>query len=667
MQPETSVRVIHVIFKTHLDVGFTDFAQNVVANYFEHFIPAALDLAEEMRRRGGPERFIWTTGSWLIYEYLKKAPAPQRERMETAIRRGDIVWHALPFTTHTELNDVELFRSGLSLCAELDQRFGRNTIAAKMTDVPGHTRGLVPLLAEAGVRFLHIGVNGASKPPKVPPVFRWQDPDGSEVVVMYHKGYGSLMLVPGLDEAIYFAHTSDNLGPQKPEAVVKTFQKLARQFPGAEVRASTLDAFAAALEKVRGQLPVLKAEIGDTWIHGGGTDPKKVANLRELLRLRSGWLAEGKIQRSDPRYKAFSQYLQLVTEHTWGLDEKTHLADYEAYAADKFQTARSLPNFRKFERSWAEQRQYVDQAVEALAGMELQREAQEALAAIQPQRPELEGWSRVDPYLPYGAGRFTFGFNDQGGMAYLLDRQKKQTWANPDHALGEFAYQTFSAADYERFYRQYNVNKRRTAAWSVDDFTKPGLAAAGAKSALWQPKLERMYTRADVSSERFLLWLSMPSEPVLQYGAPAELFLEVNIPLEEPKISFELQWFDKAACRMPEALWFSFQPRSAGKGQWSIEKLGEWVSPLDVVYDGNRHLHACGKGVRWQSAESGFEIISLDAALVAPGEKRLLEFTNRQPRLSGGMHFLLGDNLWGTNFPMWFGEDARFRFEFNLA
>ena len=27
-----------------------------------------------------------------------------------------------------------------------------------------------------------------------------------------------------------------------------------------------------------------------------------------------------------------------------------------------------------------------------------------------------------------------------------------------------------------------------------------------------------------------------------------------------------------------------------------------------------------------------------------------------------GMHFLLYDNVWGTNFPMWFGEDARFRF-----
>ena len=55
-----------------------------------------------------------------------------------------------------------LFRAGLSFSQELDRRFGVRTTAAKMTDVPGHTLGIVPLLAEAGVRFLHLGVNTAS-------------------------------------------------------------------------------------------------------------------------------------------------------------------------------------------------------------------------------------------------------------------------------------------------------------------------------------------------------------------------------------------------------------------------------------------------------------------------------------------------------------------------
>ena len=65
-EPSTEqVTTIHVISKTHLDIGFTDFARNVVTQYYERFIPQALATAEALRIQGGTERLIWTTGSWL--------------------------------------------------------------------------------------------------------------------------------------------------------------------------------------------------------------------------------------------------------------------------------------------------------------------------------------------------------------------------------------------------------------------------------------------------------------------------------------------------------------------------------------------------------------------------------------------------------------------------
>jgi hypothetical protein len=140
------------------------------------------------------------------------------------------------------------------------------------------------LPTSAGIQFLHIGVNAASTPPAVPPVFVWRAPDGAEIVVMYHKGsYGDLMVVPGLDEAICFAHTGDNLGPQSAADVRAAFARVRQLLPDAEVRASTMDAFAASLLTVRQSLPVVTQEIGDTWIHGVGSDPAKVAQCRELL------------------------------------------------------------------------------------------------------------------------------------------------------------------------------------------------------------------------------------------------------------------------------------------------------------------------------------------------------------------------------------------------
>jgi hypothetical protein len=158
--------------------------------------------------------------------------------MEEGILHGDIAWHALPFTTHTELMDADLFRFGLSLSQELDQRFDRKTIAAKMTDVPGHTRGIVSLLAEAGVEFLHIGVNPGSTVPEVPPLFRWQAPDGKEIVVMYESGYGSAFVIEGIEDSLAFGHTGDNLGPQSSQQVLDVYHDIQKNFPQARFFAS---------------------------------------------------------------------------------------------------------------------------------------------------------------------------------------------------------------------------------------------------------------------------------------------------------------------------------------------------------------------------------------------------------------------------------------------
>jgi len=216
-------KTIHIIFKTHLDVGFTDYARVVVKRYHEQFIPQALTLARKLRERNGEERFVWTTGSWIIYEYLEQAHAAARKAMESAILAGDIVWHGLPFTTHTEMMDRGLFKAGLSLSADLDRRFGKKTIAAKMSDVPGHCREIIPLLAEAGIRFLHLGINPASTPVKVPALFRWQAPDRSEVMVNYVTDYGHPLDMEGFGDRLVFAHTGDNQGPSSMDDVIAQF------------------------------------------------------------------------------------------------------------------------------------------------------------------------------------------------------------------------------------------------------------------------------------------------------------------------------------------------------------------------------------------------------------------------------------------------------------
>jgi hypothetical protein len=108
--------------------------------------------------------------------------------------------------------DASMIAGGIGLSKTLDRRFGKTTTGAKMTDVPGHTRGLIAPLSAQGVKFLDIGVNDASTPAEVPPLFLWKNPSGATLVIMYHHGYGGVVRVPDSDLAIAVVVRDDNSG-----------------------------------------------------------------------------------------------------------------------------------------------------------------------------------------------------------------------------------------------------------------------------------------------------------------------------------------------------------------------------------------------------------------------------------------------------------------------
>src|SRR5690606_17940647 len=195
------------------------------------------------------------------------------------------------------------------------------------TDVPGHTLGMVPLMAEAGLKFLHLGVNTASPVPDVPPIFRWQAPGGEEIVVMYQASYGATDFPAGPEIGLSFAHTNDNIGPQSVGQTVEALRPLRSQFPNADVRPSTLDAFGAEMWARRESFPVVTREIGDSWIHGVGTDPEKLRHFKALGRVYDAFCVED----LTPERLAFGRGLTQVAEHTWGVDIKTYLRDETAW------------------------------------------------------------------------------------------------------------------------------------------------------------------------------------------------------------------------------------------------------------------------------------------------------------------------------------------------
>src|SRR5215469_850015 len=92
--PDIEVRRVLAMFKCHFDAGFIDTQKAVVERYFTQYFPQAITIAEHSREVGNA-RYVWTTGSWLLYEYLEQASPDERRRMEHAIAQNDIAWPSL--------------------------------------------------------------------------------------------------------------------------------------------------------------------------------------------------------------------------------------------------------------------------------------------------------------------------------------------------------------------------------------------------------------------------------------------------------------------------------------------------------------------------------------------------------------------------------------------
>ena len=640
---------IHLVFKTHLDIGFTNLAQRVREQYHQHFLPQAMETGEHFYGEDPVRpKFIWTTGAWLIADYLASAGPAEVARLERAIQRGLIRWHALPFTTHTELMSPALFRAGLSYSQELDRRFGRVTRAAKMTDVPGHTRGIVPLLAEAGVRFLHLGVNEASPVPDVPSVFRWRGDGGEEVVVMYQDSYGGTQIPDGMTDGLSFAHTNDNAGPQGMSTTIDAHRHLQTQHPDAQIMASTLDAYGDLLWDRRELFPVIEQEIGDSWIYGAGSDPTKISRFLALQRVYDHWAND-----LTPSRLAFGRGLAMVPEHTWGVDIKTFLRDETAWDRPAFEAARLHdPRFAFAESSWAEQRDYLDVSMAHLDSED--RVVAEAAAPAIP--APLQGKTvAADTPLEVGGWRFTV--DPQSGDLTGITTPAGRHIGGQDGALIGYRYESYDAADVAAHLDTYLT---RRPVWGILDHGKPGLEnARSAQSAVWYPALEQIVLGDGALS----ILSSMFVDAHRDLGAPAGVELLLR-PVDPTTLELSFIARDKPANRMPEASFLSFAPQGAER--WRFRKLGLWQDAESVVSLGGGQLQAV-EAVSAALEGASLEIAPLDTPLVAPRTTRFMQYDKKPPRFDHGIRFNLHNNKWGTNFPMWWQGDLLARFTLKLG
>ncbi|XP_052061610.1 uncharacterized protein LOC127701658 [Mytilus californianus] len=712
------VKKVHIIFMNHLDVGYDGllpeelgFINNVLNKYFVEYFPRAITLSEQLRILGYYEKFIYTTHPWLVSLYLNCPPnlilsgiklkCPNATEISTfvnAVKRGDITWHAGPMNMQFEVMDVELARFGIKLSKDLDDKMNivRKFRTLSQRDVPAMTQGIVPILEEEGVAAISVGVNTVTAPPAVPPIFRWKFQNSSVIGIWHPGGYpdnpGKIPAIPGglsrrdcatfpgFDHALCFGFRTDNSGPPINITEVLLYYEIARsQFPGADVQATTFEDFVEALQPIKDKLPVIDKEFGDTWIEGTGSDPRKVAEMRALMRARSKCLEiETGCSMSDSRLYNSSVLMLKLGEHTWGLSsvfDSVHWSNDKFYAM--LDNKKKNINLTNGVLSWQEQRNFSYMAIDALGSHTLATQMKYELSQIYARKPDITGLMKVKDMLAAQecTNGFSLQFDNEGTIISLRDPITKRDWASASNPIGRFAYQSLNQSDFDYFNGSYPYSKHFQLG-----IGKPNMSAnAKPESKIWKLKMTDLFKGSKCN---FVMMATFVDHSCMsEYGCPVSITVEYKAEINQNTglggVDITLQWFKKAPTRLPESIYFVFQPVQNTDMSWKLHKLGQMIDPLNVILNGSQRQHAVDKGVYYTDNNcKGLEILSYDVALVnvltpqhyvspIPLPLKPLNEVN-------GMAFNLYNNIWDVNWIFWYpfekrDLDQKFRFRINIS
>ncbi len=713
-----AVREVIVVFKTHFDIGYTDMASNVVQRYRTSMIDQALEVVRQNEALPPEQQFAWTLPGWPMHKIIEDwngQTAVRKTGVESALKAGRFVIHALPFTTHTEVLEPEDLVRGLGYSTRLTRdahlEYPRD---AKMTDVPCHSWIIPTLLHHAGVDFLHLGCNAASASPKIPVLFWWEGADGSRVLTMYTaESYGTGLQPPAdwpHQTWLALIHTGDNHGPPTPEEVRKVLDDGKKLLPGVRVRIGRLSDFSDAILREKPNLPVVRGDMPDTWIHGPMCDPAGASlarNTRPLIQVADtlgtqlrAWGVET-APASATLAQAWEQSL-LYGEHTWG-GALYWVSQYSGGKSlvygDSWKQLRSEGKYRRLEESWDEHSSYIRNAAKLVQPL-LQSRVQsladsvkmpgERVVVYNPLPWARDGVINVQPpgavspvaflarqvppmgYRSYRLNEIqnvqpaspapslndstleneflTVEIDRQGGVIRSIrDRATRRELVDPKspYGFGQFVYERFSRDETLRFVKDY---VKISADWATNELGKPNLPSSS-EVPYRALRPGGFTTRFETSGAGTAMVLS--AEP--REGLPA-VVTRVFLPKGRPYLELELTLKEKPADPWPEAGWICL-PFQVSAPSYRLGRPGSVIDPLcDVVPGANQHLYSVNTGVAIvDPAGAGAGFCSLDSPLISLGVPGCWKYApSGEFRPSTPTAWVnLFNNQWTTNFRLW--------------
>ena len=708
------VQKIVVVFKSHFDIGYTKLAREVIHDYQTSTIDHALQVVDKSKSFPSDQQFVWTVPGWPMKKILEDWSGQTGERkakVHAAFREGRFTVHAFPFTMQTEMVEPEALVRGLEFASQVSRTAGKPIpIAAKMTDVPSHSWILPTLLTHAGIHFLHLGSNPASSSPQVPTLFWWQGPDGSKLLTMYSNAYGSGLFPPEgwkLKTWLALQMRGDNAGPPEPEEVKAVVDEIHAKLPNVQVVIGHLDDFAGAVLKENPDVPVVRSDMPDTWIHGPMCDPEGVKTARQ--NLPSLFMAEAvhsllnlwkqpQPDISKPLAEAYENSI-LFYEHTWGgamywltkyLPPKDNLGYVENWRYDStWQQDLKNGRFDRIIESWEEHTNYARHAAQIINPL-LKRELTEIADNV-----TLSGKKKIvfNP-LPWPRGGIpSMGYKafpihqssfpkravpkidrlkntlennfflvkinpEKGAVESIIHKKTNREMVDNQstHGFGQVLYQKISAHEVKNFNSTYI---REPTDWGFAEIGKPNMPPVSelAYKELTTNSCHLQFST--VGTDVIAEMAYQPQKGALHFPVNTKIILHGN----QPYIDIEVT-IDKPATPTPEDVWLCF-PIRADRPQFRVGRHGSIIDPVtDITVGGvNRYMYAVGTGVAvFGQNGAGMGICGIETPLVSLGMPGDWKFDNTYTPFKPIVYYNLFNNHWSTNYRFWNGGKWNYHF-----
>ncbi len=345
----------YLIHQTHLDIGYTH-VQTEVERMQWSFLDQAIDLGKKTRNYPADARFCWhPEGLWPIDSYLKNATPEKRRAFIDAVKAGWIHLDAFYGNELTALCTGEELFELVGLARRLSRQYNLTIDSAMITDVPGYTWGLIPAMAQSGVKYLSIGPNfghriGYTLKDWGDKPFYWMTPDGKDKVLCWMAGMGYSWFHTGLN----YTEIQNKLKPERFFDYAQRLDKSGYPYDMVQVRynigsdngppdpgiadfvknwnekyayprlvlSSSSRMFKDFEKRYADRIPQVKGDFTPYWEDGAASSAQETIINRgsadRMIQAQALYaMFSPERYKSQPVYDAWREIL-LYDEHTWG-------------------------------------------------------------------------------------------------------------------------------------------------------------------------------------------------------------------------------------------------------------------------------------------------------------------------------------------------------------